>query len=45
MRINKISTIPFKGNDFEVTGISKEMVKVPVNSRLTFCVNDWGGLY
>lgn len=43
MRINKISTIPFKGNDFEVTGVSKEMVKVPVNSRLTFYVNDWGG--
>ena len=43
MRINKISTIPFKGNDFEVTGISKEMVKVPVNSTLTFYVNDWGG--
>src|SRR5574344_580306 len=43
MRINKISTIPFKGNDFEVTGVSKEMVKVPVNSKLTFYVNDWGG--
>ena len=43
MRINKISTIPFKGNDFEVTGISKEMVKVPVSSKLTFYVNDWGG--
>lgn len=43
MRINKISTIPFKGNDFEVTGISKEMVKVPANSTLTFFVNDWGG--
>lgn len=43
MRINKISTIPFKGNDFETAGISKEMVKVPVNSTLTFYVNDWGG--
>jgi hypothetical protein len=43
MRINKISTIPFKGNDFEVTGVSKEMVKVPVSSKLSFYVNDWGG--
>ena len=43
MRINKISTIPFKGNDFEIAGISKEMVKVPANSTLTFYVNDWGG--
>ena len=43
MRINKISTIPFKGNDFETAGVSKEMVKVPVNSELTFYVNDWGG--
>lgn len=43
MRINKISTIPFKGNDFEVAGISKEMVKVPTSSTLTFYVNDWGG--
>ena len=43
MRINKISTVPFKGNDFEVTGQSKEMVKVPANSTLTFYVNDWGG--
>ena len=43
MRINKISTIPFKGNDFEGTGVSKEMVKVPANSTLTFYVNDWGG--
>ena len=43
MRINKISTIPFKGNDFEVTGQSKEMVKVPTNATLSFYVNDWGG--
>ena len=43
MRINKISTIPFKGNDFEGTGVSKGMVKVPANSTLTFYVNDWGG--
>ena len=43
MRINKISTIPFKGNDFEGTGVSKEMIKVPANSTLTFYVNDWGG--
>ena len=43
MRINKISTVPFKGNDFEVTGQSKEMIKVPANSTLTFYVNDWGG--
>lgn len=43
MRINKISTIPFKGNDFEIAGVSKEMVKVPASSTLTFCVNDWGG--
>ena len=45
MRINKISTIPFKGNDFEGTGVSKEMVKVPANSTLTFYVNDWGGVH